>query len=65
MKVTLAIWMAMACAASSASPSQPIRKAAALKMVTSKAVATPIGRPSFQNAFRRGQSGCSRSPNRR
>ena len=65
MKVSEAIWIAMAWAASEAAPIRPIRKAAALKIVTSKA-SVPADRQAEppEGAVKRGQSGRQKRPNR-
>ena len=64
MKLTEAIWMAMACAASEAALISPISSAAALKIVTSKVRMPAIGRPSRISPRKRGQSARQKRPNR-
>ena len=64
MKVSDAIWMAMACAASASALIRPMRKVAALKIHTSKTSVAAIGRPIRQMWRKRGQSGRHRRPNR-
>lgn len=65
MKLTEAICKAIACAASCAAPIRPIRKAAALKIVTSKASMPEIGAPSLSSSMKRGQSARQKRPNSR
>jgi hypothetical protein len=63
MKQNEAICSAIACAASSMPPIRPIRSAAALNTVTSKAMVSPIGTPIRQSARKRGQSARQNRPN--
>ena len=65
MKDKAAIWMAMAWAASAAVEMRPIRNTAALKMVTSSASVTAMGRPRRHIWAKRGQSARQKRPNRR
>ena len=65
MKDKEAICSATACAASDAAPISPMTKAAALKMVTSKASVAPIGSPRRHRAPRREGSARHQRPNRR
>ena len=56
--------MAIEWAASASALIRPIRKTAALKIVTSKPSVSAIGRPIRQISRKRGQSGRQKRPNR-
>ncbi len=65
MKVSAAIWMAMAWAAIDSVPIQPITNTAALNTVISSASVTAIGRPIRHTSRKRCQSARQKRPNSR